>query len=51
MELLMMNAALECTSHGWAMIAAGILTIGVVALSGAALVKYLFFRDRPAAAA
>jgi hypothetical protein len=51
MELLMMNTALECTSHGWPMIAAGILTLGVLALSVAALAKYIFFSDRPAAAA
>jgi hypothetical protein len=50
MELLMMNTAFECASHGWPMIAAGILTFGVLALSGAALVKYIFFNDRPAAA-
>lgn len=47
----MMNTALECASHGWPMIAAGILTFGVLALSGAALVKYLFFSNRTAAAA
>jgi hypothetical protein len=47
----MMNTALECTSHGWPMIAGGIAVLTVVALSGAALVKYLFFGDRPSAAA
>ena len=47
----MMNTALECTSHGWPMIAAGILTFGVLALSATALVKYIFFSGGPAAAA
>lgn len=47
----MMTSALECASNGWPMIVGGIAVLGVLALSGAALVKYLFFSDRPAAAA
>jgi hypothetical protein len=46
-----MNSALECVSNGWPMIVGGILVFGVLALSGAALVKYIFFSDRPTAAA
>lgn len=37
----MMDSALNCS--GWLMAVAGIATYGVLALAGAALVKYLFF--------
>lgn len=47
----MMNSVLDCGSNGWLMIASGIAIYGLLALAGAALVKYLFFgsRDRKAA--
>lgn len=47
----MMNSALECASNGWPMIVGGIAVLGILALSGAALVKYLFFSHRPSAPA
>jgi hypothetical protein len=34
---------MNCVSSGWHMMAAGLFIYGVVALAGAALVKYLFF--------
>jgi len=34
---------MNCISNGWLMMAGGLLTYGVLALAGAALVKYLFF--------
>ena len=34
---------MNCVSGGWLMMAGGLLTYGVLALAGAALVKYLFF--------
>ncbi len=34
---------MNCVSSGWHMMAGGLLTYGVLALAGAALVKYLFF--------
>jgi hypothetical protein len=45
----MMDSVLNCGANGWLMIAAGVVTYGVLALAGAALVKYLFFADRTAA--
>jgi hypothetical protein len=39
----MMTSMMNCGSHGWLMIAGGLATYGVLALAGAALVKYLFF--------
>jgi hypothetical protein len=42
----MMNGLMECGSHGWLMIAGGALFYGVLALAGAALVKYIFFEGR-----
>ena len=45
-----MDSVLNCGANGWLMIAAGVLTYGLLALAGAALVKYLFFADRTAAA-
>ena len=47
----MLNTVLDCTYHAWPMIAAGVLTFGVLALGGAALIKYLFFANRGHAAA
>ena len=34
---------MNCVSSGWLMMAGGLVTYGVLALAGAALVKYLFF--------
>jgi hypothetical protein len=34
---------MNCVSSGWHMMAGGLVTYGVLALAGAALVKYLFF--------
>jgi hypothetical protein len=45
-----MDSILDCGTNGWLMIAAGVVTYGVLALAGAALIKYLFFADRTAAA-
>jgi hypothetical protein len=45
-ELTMMQSALNCGPHGWAMIASMITIYGVLALGGAALIKYLFFAKR-----
>ena len=42
----MMNSVLDCGSNGWLMIASGVAIYGVLALAGAALVKYLFFPGR-----
>lgn len=42
----MMNTLMNCGSHGWFMIAGGVLLYGVLALAGAALVKYIFFAGR-----
>lgn len=46
----MMDTVLNCGVNGWLMLAAGVLTYGMLALAGAALVKYLFFDDRGHAA-
>jgi len=45
-----MDSVLDCGTNGWLMIAAGVLTYGLLALAGAALVKYLFFANRTATA-
>lgn len=42
----MMNGLMECGSHGWLMVASGVLFYGVLALAGTALVKYIFFEGR-----
>jgi hypothetical protein len=47
----MMNGVLECSSNGWLMIASGVAIYGLLALAGAALVKYLFFGSRSSKAA
>ena len=44
----MMNGMMNC---GWAMMASGLVTFGVLGLAGAALVKYLFFANRGTTAA
>jgi hypothetical protein len=41
-----MDSVLNCGTGIWFMTAAGIATYGVLALAGAALIKYLFFADR-----
>jgi len=41
-----MDSVLNCGTGGWFMIAAGVATYGVLALAGAALVKYLLFSRR-----
>ena len=41
-----MNSLLNCGSGGWFMVTAGIATYGLLALAGAALIKYLFFATR-----
>ena len=46
----MLNTVFDCSSHTWPMIAGGVLTFGVLALAGAALIKYLFFANRGRAA-
>jgi hypothetical protein len=42
----MMHSAMEYGTTGWLMIAAHVATFGIVALLGAAAVKYLFFDAR-----
>ena len=49
-ERRMMNSLLDCGANGWLMIAGGVVTYGVLALAGAALIKHLFFGDRSTAA-
>ena len=46
-----METALNCGAHGWTMIAALATTYGVLLLCAAALIKYLFFGNRPTQAA
>jgi len=46
----MMDTLLNCGANGWLMIAGGVVTYGVLALVGAALIKYLFFADHGGAA-
>jgi hypothetical protein len=41
-----MDSVLNCGAGTWFMIAAAIATYGVLALAGAALIKYLFFANR-----
>ena len=47
----MLESMVNCGTNGWAMVAGGLVTYGVLALAGAALVKYLFFAHRDNAAA
>ena len=46
-----MGSVLNCGSDGWLMLASDIAIYGLLALSGAALVKYLFFAGRGQATA
>jgi hypothetical protein len=46
-----MDSVLNCGGSAWLMIATGVVTYGVLALAGAALIKYLFFAGRSQAAA
>lgn len=43
-----MDNVMNCGSHGWFMLASGLLISGVLVLAGAALVKFLFFSGRGA---
>jgi hypothetical protein len=45
-----MDSVLNCTGDGWLMAAGVTLTYGVLALAGAALIKYLFVGERERAA-
>jgi hypothetical protein len=45
-----MDTLLNCGANGWLMLAGGALTLGTLALAGAALIKYLFLADRSHAA-
>ena len=47
----MMDSLLNCGAGAPLMIAAGVVTFGLLALAGAALVKYLFFPNHTTAAA
>jgi hypothetical protein len=47
----MINSALDCGFNGWLMVASGVVTFSMLALAGAALVKYLFFANRTTTAA
>jgi len=47
----MTDTLLNCGANGWLMIAGGLLTYGVLALAGTALVKYVFFSTRGSPAA
>jgi len=41
-----MDSVLNCGADGWVMIAGAVVMYGVLALAGAALIKYLFFANR-----
>jgi hypothetical protein len=43
---MLMDSVFNCGTGGWFMIAAAVATYGLLALAGAALVKYLFFTNR-----
>jgi hypothetical protein len=45
-----MDGVLNCSGDGWLMIAGVVMIYSVLALAGAALIKHLFFADRPTAA-
>jgi hypothetical protein len=47
----MMGSVLNCGSGWWLMVASGVAIYGLLALAGAALVKYLFFAGRGQATA
>jgi hypothetical protein len=40
-----MDGGLNCSGDGWLMIAGVVMTYGVLALAGAALIKYLLSSD------
>ena len=46
-----MDSILNCSTNEWLVIASVVLIYGVLALGGAALVKYLFFAGRGSATA
>jgi len=46
-----MDALLNCAANGWAMTSAAIATYALLAIIGAALIKYLFFAKPGSAAA
>jgi hypothetical protein len=46
MEQMTMDSVFNCGTSGWLMIASGVITFGVLALAGAALIKYLFVGER-----
>jgi len=46
-----MGSILNCGADSWVMIAGAVLTYGVLALAGAALIKHLFFANRTRIAA
>ena len=46
-----MDSVLNCGGSGWFMIASGVVFYGLLALAGAALVKYLLSGSRSRAAA
>jgi hypothetical protein len=50
MEQSMMESMLNYGANGWLMIAGGLVTYGVLILTGAALIKYLFSAERSHAA-
>ena len=41
-----MDGVLNCSGEGWLMITGVVMIYGVLALAGAALIKYLFFAER-----
>jgi hypothetical protein len=41
-----MMDVLNCASSGWLAVAGSVVTYGLLALAGAALIKYLFFAYR-----
>jgi hypothetical protein len=45
-----MDSVLNCGADGWVMIAGAVVMYGVLALAGAALIKYLFTNHSSAAA-
>ena len=47
----MTDTLLNCGANGWLMIAGGLLTYGVLALAGTALIKHVFFSKHGGAAA
>jgi len=51
MESGIMDSILNCGTNEWLVIARVVLISGVLALGGAALVKYLFFTSRGSATA